>query len=367
MNTDNRMGWCRNIDLLEDKDSAGYIIEYEIASDSFIPGVFDYKNGKILCGLLVPDINSSGLYKYLLKIKFAAQDGDSPNLIAAKDAKRGYAFRGGIPGELISILSLYYQCRFYILASYFGDLTQKAIKIKKEYTPAFRPCRPYFDPLIYPGGTRKFDKGLSDFLDQLCQLDVEYHQQLILACFHYARALKEFGIDEEMVFIRLVSAIETLSRWIKLEKHDDLFDGKNFEEIVKTDLLSPDERKELKSIFNNRKAQRKFKRFFELYSSGFFKGGNFKAPHTRVKKADLPKLLEAIYSSRSDYLHKGEPMYLSSPIRGGEKWDMDPSFEMIMDNRRIPRGKKLPYGGSFFQRLVRYCLMAFIKEKAISL
>lgn len=174
-------------------------------------------------------------------------------------------------------------------------------------------------------------------------------------------ALKEFGVNEEMVFIRLVSAIEALSRWVELKKDDDLFWGKDFQDIVKTEQLSHEERSELKKLFEVRKSKLKFKRFIEQYSKGFFKGGNYKAPHTRIKKKDLSKTLSTIYDSRSDYLHRGETMYLSQPMRGGEKWDTDPTFGMIIDNRRFPAIKKLPYG-SFFQRLVRHCLLEFIKE-----
>jgi hypothetical protein len=358
---DNRMGWCRNIDHLINNETSSYIGEYEIASDSRIPGVLDYRNGKILCGPLTLNMNSRWLYKYLLKIKFASQTDFYPKL----GSKKGYAFREGIIGELISIFSLYFQCRFFLLAAYSGDLTPTGIKIKTEYTPSFQFCRPYFDPEFYPDGKRNFAIGISGFLDQLYELEVKYHQQIALACFHYARALREFGIDDEMVFIRLVSAVETVLEWTKLDKKDDLFSGKSFDEIVKLDLLSDVEKDELRLLFDNRRIKQKFKRFIEKYSSGFFKGGNFKAPHTRVRKTELLKTLDAIYNSRSNYLHNGEAMFLSRPMRGGEKWDTDIAFEMIHDNKRFTRKMKLPYS-SFFQRLVRYCLMAFIKDVADS-
>ena len=301
-----------------------------------------------------------GIYKYLLKIKYAGRSSFVPPKLKA--TKKGYVFKDGILGELISIFSLYFQCRFFLTAAYFGDLTSTGLKIKQEFAPHLRPCLPYFDPSFYPDSTRNFGRGLSDFLDRLNRIDATYHQQIILACFHYGRALREFGIDEEMVFIRLVSAIEAVSSYVNLNKCDDLFNGNDFEEIIKSDLLSSHDKIELRSIFDNRKAKKRFKRFFELYSTGFFKGGNFKAPHTKVKKVDLPRTLDAIYDSRSDYLHNGEAMYLSSFfMQGGEKWDQDIFSETIIDNRRYARTKKLPYG-SFFQRLVRYCLMTFIKE-----
>ena len=159
-----------------------------------------------------------------------------------------------------------------------------------------------------------------------------------------------------MVFIRLVSAIEAFSKWVQL---DDLFKGVNLDDILKTNALSKDERTELENIFNVRKAKAKFKAFIELYSKGFFKGGNFKASHVRIRKPELSTALNAIYDGRSGYLHRGEVLYLSRPMRGGKKWDTDPTVGMIMGNRRFPAKMKLPYS-SWFQRLVRHCIMQFI-------
>ncbi len=81
----------------------------------------------------------------------------------------------------------------------------------------------------------------------------------------------------------------------------------------------------------------------------------------RIKKADLPKALNAIYDGRSGYLHRGEVLYLSRPMKGGQKWDTDPTVGMIMGNRRFSADMKLPYG-SWFQRLVRHCIMQFMTE-----
>ena len=363
--SDNKMGWVRNLEELKISNTSGYFVEYELASDSYIPGLLDYNNGKILCSPMTFERGITGLYKYLLKVEFAHIDDPTFNQNANK---KGYLFKEGIPGELTALLSLYFQCRFYLLAAYY--LTSQGSKVKSEYEIVFRPCGPNFNPAYFPGSDRNFAVGLSDFLNLVICIDVKYHQQLILACYHYAKALKEFGIDEEMVFIRLVSAIEALSQWAKLKNSDDLFDGRQFSEVVKTDLLFIDEQNELENIFETRKSKIRYKRFIEQYSKGFFKGGNFKAPHTKIKKANLPKTLDAIYDSRSHYLHKGKPMYLSLPMRGGQKWDTDPSLEMIIDNRKFSKKEKLPYG-DFFQRLVRHCLMQFIvdvpkKSKAIS-
>ncbi|MDA3791478.1 MAG: hypothetical protein PF503_23650 [Desulfobacula sp.] len=353
---DNRMEWIRNAEKLNIKSTSTYSAEYELASESYIPGVLDFENGSILCGVMTFNKDPKGYYKYLLKIKYPYND----ETFRVQDAnKKGYLFKGGIPGELIALFSLFFQCRFFLLSAYSGELSSTSIKLKSEYSPQLGFCKPHFDPDTFPDGKRNFSIDLGDFLNKLQQIDTSYHQDIILGSYNYSRALKEFGIDEEMVFIRLVSAIESFSKWVKLTEKDDLFKGIDLNDILKTNIFSEKDRSELESIFNVRKTKAKFKAFVELYSKGFFKGGNFKASHMRIKKSELPTALNAIYDGRSGYLHRGEVLYLSRPIRGGQKWDTDPTVGMIMGNRQFSAKMKLPYS-SWFQRLVRHCIMQFI-------
>ncbi len=67
---------------------------------------------------------------------------------------------------------------------------------------------------------------------------------------------------------------------------------------------------ELQEIFNVRKSGKRFVRFIEKHSSGFFKGGNFKAKHLKIKPSNLGRVLNIIYTARSKYLHAGEPMFM---------------------------------------------------------
>lgn len=355
---DNRMAWVRNINKLQKSNIQSYDVEYEIASEVYIQGLLNYEKGMILCGPMTFEKDHRGLYKYLLKIKFA-----SPEVLFSvkKATEKGYLFKEGIPGELLALFSLYFECRFYMLAAFHGELTQCSLKPKWEYNPVYRPCHSRLAQTICSTRKRSFISGLPDFLNQVANLDTKYHQKLILASSHYARALREFGVDEEMVFIRLVSAIDAVSKWAKLQKGEDLFNGKDFKEIIKVDLLSNEQLKELKNLFRYRYNKRKYRRFIIQYSKGFFKGGRLKSLHTRIKKSQLKGVLDAIYENRSKYLHEGQSMYLSLPIRGGEKWDTDPSLGMIMDKRKFPAEMKLPYG-SFFQQLVRHCLLEFIRN-----
>ena len=353
------MSWIRNIDTLKKSSSDSYYCDYEIASECHIPGVLNYHEGMILSGFLTIIKDRNGLLQYTLKLKYAGLS----KPYNEKATQKGYYFKDGILGELLALFSLYFQCRFYLMASYFGELTSASVKTKTENNFLYQPCNPDIHPPIFLSKNKNFAKGLSDFLDSVQSLDVKYHQQFILACYHYAKALKEVGIDSEMVFVRLVSSIEALSKFIELDKKDDLIKGRKFEDIIKSEALSKEEKTDLKRIFEVRKVGKKFIRFIEKYSAGFFRGGNFKATHTKIKKGDLVKILKTIYDARSAYLHDGEPMYLSHPFRDAYrwKWDTDPTLGMIADNRKLPPLKKLPYT-YFFEGLVRHCLLNFMKK-----
>ncbi len=237
---DNRMGWIRNIEALHAGPVSEYTAEYEMASESYIPGILDYGNGAILCGPMALYKDSRGLYKYLLKTKYPQSVGAFPTIRAGK---KGYLFPAGIHGELISIFSFFFQCRFFLTANYTNELTSTRLKLKTEYSPQIKMCKPYFDPDVFPGGERNFSTGLTEFLDVLNRIDAKYHQDLILGFYNYARALREFGIDEEMVFVRLVSSVEAFSEWLKLEKNDDPFSGFRFDDIIRSEKLLVAEKK----------------------------------------------------------------------------------------------------------------------------
>jgi len=91
-------------------------------------------------------------------------------------------------------------------------------------------------------------------------------------------------------------------------------------------------------------------------------------------------VLNVIYAARSKYLRAGEPMFLSQPFKGGEKWDTDPTAGMIIDNRLFPPPKKVTPSGTlvetpsqklpyayFFEGLVRQCLLNYLKANSSSL
>jgi len=353
---DNRMLWIRNIEEIVRSNDNAYYTEYEFVSECYISGCLDYENEKIICAGFSMEEDKNGLYHYLLKIQYPKAKSDYNN----KADEKGYCFPDETIGELLSLFSLYFQCRFYIVAAYYGASVNRGLKQKKEYDYFYKKVSKNVHPGIFSENERKFSKGLPDFLDLVKSLDSQKHQGFMLACFHYARSLKEIGIDSEMVFIRLVSAIEILSESYKLSEQDNPLDGKVFSNLFDVSRLSEKQNNQLKEILGVgdegkiqiRKSQRKFIRFINDFSRGCLRGGNHKAKHLKITRKKLPNVLNVIYKARSKYLHVGKPMYLSQFMHEATKWDTDPSLGMVVDNRKFLSSEKLPYT-FWFENLVR--------------
>ena len=257
-----------------------------------------------------------------------------------------------------------------MVATYSGELTNHSLKMKIEHDFFYRKVNKVVHPKIFSETARSFAKGgLSDFLDKVKKLEGSKHQNYILACHHYARSLKEVGVDSEMVFIRLVSAIETISRDYKLNIHDNPLNNQEFTDLFDISLMSKEQAKQLREILKVskqgkiqiEKSKQKFIQFIDDFSRGCLKGGNWKARHVKITRKNLPDVLSAIYNGRSGYLHAGEPMYLSQFMtHSAGKWDTDPSLGMMIDNRRFSPSEKLPYT-YWFENVVRHCLLNYLK------
>jgi hypothetical protein len=355
---DSRMGWIRNLETLA-RDSEQFTVEYELGSECRIPGLLDYPDGRIVCALMGTKESRGGMWLYNL-ILHVPRGRHGHNLRAGN----GYYFRDGRLGELLALMSLFFRCRFYLISSrHLPGNPRMGLTIKTEHPFVRVKCNPAIHPPLFESPNKNLAVDFKEFLDTVKTLDRRLHQDFILACHHYARAVREVGVDPEMVFIRLVSAIEVLSKNETLNRKDDTLEEQEIARIIANSNLSPEQRKELKTAFDVRKSRKKFTRFIEQHSGGYFKGGNFKAKRLKIKRAGLGKVLRIIYDARSKYLHAGEPMFLSTPFKGGEKWDTDPILGIWVDSRRFDAVQKLPYA-HFFEGLVRHCLLNYLKANS---
>lgn len=361
---DNRMQWIRNCEE-SNENNAYHYIDYEIASETRITGYFDYYQSKILCSLLTSKPYNH-LYYYTLRVKHPHPKEPYYNSNAEED---GYFFNGGISGELLALFALFFRCRFYLTGEQNIDSDIKKLPskillefhrypcIKKIYTHLFSEQNNF-----NTGPTAEAD-NLTQFLDKVKNLDVTFQQFFILSCQHYLQALQEIGKDQEMIFIRLVSAIEAMSKTIKLDLKKDPLQYKNFQTVgqcLKEQGWKEEDITELRNTFDVRKSKKKFIRFCAEYSKGFFEAEILKPNSCISKKKDGEKALERIYSARSKYLHAGEPMFISNWC-GRENWDYDSSTKRVIDNKAFTAKFKLPHDVSF-EKFVRHCLLAFLSQ-----
>jgi len=358
-NNDNRMEWIRtqeNIKNKENKEEETYYVTYELASECRIPGLLKYGNFTF-APIAISEPNPK-LYPFILKIEMP--QGEK----IAKSNNSKYGFKYGIIGELLSLFSIFLQSRFFLISTTYGELTDSGIPARTNNKFAYIAPNKQIDKALFSTGNKKLTK-LSKYLDKVKLLDSKYHNLFILSCYNYSLAVKEIGVDHEMAFVRLVSAIEALSsKFIDLDEKEDILKNKNIISGIDKMNLDKSELNALKNIFQNRNIQKRFIKFIELYSKGYFKGGNYKAKNLRIKKSNLNKTLKTIYTARSKYLHLGESMYLSLFIRGFDKWDIDPTLGAYIGSKYFKKSNKLPYV-KFFEGLVRHCILNFLEQNLI--
>ena len=241
------MLWIRHLERLGDAP-AKYEVTAELASESRITGVLSYADGAVLAGPCTLQPDDHGLLKYQIKLTL-------PQIEASRyesGTREGYIYRGGPVGELAVLLSLHLEARIFVLSTTLGELTSHGMPIKTEHRILRGMHGPLIDPVIFSDSPRNFATTFPNLLNQVRVIPAEHHLAVTFAAHHYARALREIGVDTEMSFIRLVSAIETLS---KDETIADTLVGVRLDEIVRPGALSEQQQKGL-SGFPNRKRRK---------------------------------------------------------------------------------------------------------------
>src|SRR6266404_9565643 len=141
-NSDNRMGWIRNLEALADGREQ-YTVEYELGSECRIPGLLDYGDGKIICAAMSIDESRDGFRLYNLILRFPLGPGD----FNRQADKEGYYFKGGVLGELLALMSVFFRCRFYLISTRLPPANPRlGMTIKAEYPIVRVRC----DPVIHP-------------------------------------------------------------------------------------------------------------------------------------------------------------------------------------------------------------------------
>jgi len=357
---DNRMQWILAIEEAKKaKKKDTYFSDYEICSEVRIPRVLNYGNGALMCSLF-QEADSNGLFTYIIRVKHILKE---YKFDESKYSKEGYFFKDGLIGELMAIFSVYFQARFFLKATVSGELTPKSIRMRHENKFRYVRTHPSRNYEMFTTDKERnwaHENGLKAFLDRISSIDQSYHQGLMRAFFWYLEAVKEIGIDSQLFFIKMVSAIEALLRF--LPKSPDEFEQKLLEVVENRDnSFDGDEIQEVRNWFNNRKIGHRFVTFFKTYSVGFVKGGKRKAKHCYIPKKDVDDYIRRIYNARSAYLHSGKPMYLSEDMvmESARKWDLDGSSGMMADRKKFDDKEKLPRM-RWFERISNYSMKKFL-------
>lgn len=357
MSPDNRMGWIRNLEEIW-RAKKKYFVDFEIQSEKHLSGILKYRRGHILCGPIVEDVPNDGLFRYQLRIQFR-----ETHLKDKKDriepTKNGYYFLDGIGGEMAVLFSLYYRSRFYIVHSTYGELTHRSLPARTKWKYVYKKVNKKRNPYLFVHGRLH---AFPIFLDKLKKLPEEYHHAFIKAANNYSEALKYLSIDEEIAYIKLVSAVEVLAkaRFAVLPENQDVKNIQKVYDAIDKEVKKTSDRNDLKNLLNVRFSKRRFLLFVNMYSKGYFKGGRINS-RLRLTRKNLDKSLNNIYLNRSIYLHEGENMYISKKFPGSnDKSDFDGSLSMNIDNRKFVKQLPLPES---FEKLVRHCLLKFLDHE----
>jgi hypothetical protein len=340
-----------------------YVSEFEIASECRIPGLWNYQGG-LLRSHLLTEKDEKGLYRYLVQVTETNFTDDDREEWKKADAE-GYYLPGPPSEELMALYSVFFRSRFYLISWSYRELNSTDVLFKNLHRFTYIPCRPEIHPTIFDQSKpRNWAKDLDEFFDQIQKMPDHLHPKFALACLHYLKALREIGIDEEMVFIRLVSAIECLMP----NPHDlpeDPF-PKNLESFCNLSVLKKAARNSLSDWFNkHRRVRYRYLNFIMRYCH------NYPLPKGCEHLADKKKMLSclgAIYTARSKYLHEARPMFLNDLPSVAQAAYCHYDFASKQPGRVIDQhswtiGEMLPRA-YLFEGLVRHCLLSYLKEKS---
>lgn len=347
------MLWIRYLEEYK-QGKETYDLEAELASEAKIVGLLDYENESIIISPLTHEKDKDNLYKYFLRIK-APREIDFQNQITTAD-KKGYLFNDGSLGEIISLLSLKLQARFFILKTASRKADAYDIPFGQYYSNDYSNRNISKSSDLIKDSQRNFDTDFKPFLDKIRAIDPEKHLDIAIASQHYLKGIQIVGKDPELFYIRLVSAIERAANKTKHPSHE--FNSKVIEILTDSKKLTKDESNDIKNILNNSRPKLKFTEFIKKNCTKFFENEPREPKHLQISSNDLEIILKRIHEARSQYLHSGEPIHISMQLID------QPNMHILrgdrtIQNRLIPEDKILPIP-SFFYRLVRHCLLNWI-------
>jgi hypothetical protein len=353
MKLDNRMRWVRTAEAAA-KAEETYELVYEFFSEAYIPGILEHENLKV--GLILEN-PKSGLHNYQLIVKLPTNIGVAESDL--EPTKNGYYSRGEV-FELLNLFCIFFQCRFFLRHVISYVHTTKGIPFRGKFTNFYRYVDPVVDQHVFSEKKCNWAE-IVPFLVKIQKLEF-YNLEFSLSFQLYSKALKNIGIDHEIAYIQLVSAIEAFSssdsKIVVLDEEDKI-EAAAVDKMIENSEFSTDIKDELKNLFKYRKVQKKFILFITRNIGNYFEKD--KTDLYKINAGNFENILKNIHKGRSNYLHAGHKMYLSDEMfkELNTDWDFDPSTGQIIDNRKWSKEEQLPYIASF-ENIVRTCILNFL-------
>jgi hypothetical protein len=167
---DNLMKCLLLLEELQTKDKSDIFEEYEYFSDSRITGRFSYGTvNPVTFHMIQHEEDERGYYRYLLSIpsiKIEQSDTYESAIEIFKTATEdGYYFKEGVPGEFISVFSVFCRARFFLRSMMLRDAGSVINKITY---PVFLPStvREY-SSVFKDTSSLNLTTGLIQFLKKL--------------------------------------------------------------------------------------------------------------------------------------------------------------------------------------------------------
>ena len=333
------------------------IFSIEFKTEMSIVGVGSMRNSNFLIGPTVESLvyGSTNLHTYEIKISHPINV-SGPSRSSSR-SKNGYYHVNGIPGEMSDLLSLFFHTRIYVTSNSQGELTENSIR-SRQVTRVVRGNLPKWYTKHITNSNSKNFVDFVDFLKNIENLPATKHQRFMNAFTNYNLALQQIGISQEMTFVRLVSAIESLSNKLPLDKSENSIDKNKFQTFLST-INDENQKLEFKEIFTARKATQKFIKFIKNYSSEYILERT-DIPYGNITDDTVEDILSRIYRARSSYLHAGSAMFISEHWEDG-RMDMDSAMGMSIGSKWFSENEKLPTL-EFFEGLVRHCIVSYLNE-----
>jgi hypothetical protein len=354
------MYWMNSIPKEKVHVDNAEVYSIEFKTEMTITGIGSARNSNLLVGPTVESLiyGTTDLKTYELKLSYRI-DSDAPEKRIIH-TKKGYYHPFGVSGELGDLLSIFFHTRIYVTTSSQGQLTENSIR-SRQVKKVIRGNIPrwYINHIIQPNQKNFLDFIV--FLESLEKLPKSKHQQFINACTNYNLALQQIGISNDMAFVRLVSAIESISNNLRLTASETSINTDLFNDILKN-VENENQKLELKEIFQARKSTQKFKRFIEKYSSNYL-ATRTNIQYGKINDDNIDTVLSRVYRARSNYLHTGTPMFISEHWEDG-KMDMDSTTGMGIGSKWFSEGEKIPTL-EFFEGLTRHCIVSYLEENTI--